>query len=526
MFEHFTDWAREATLFTRFTDRARKVMQLANQEAQRLDHEHLGTEHLLLGLVKEGSGVAAAVLKDLGIDLQALRLEVEKLVRSRPDQVTMGRLPQTPRAKKAVEHAIAEARNLGHNYVGTEHLLLGLLREGDGAGAEVLRRLGLHQEGLRAVVLDYLNGGPYLRPKRTPQAWLLGFGDPADCWAETSPFLEQERRLRTLEGQLRNVRVVLSLLVGVAAGAVLGGEPGAFAGLLLGTLVGILGGRGLGALVAAVPGALLVMAYLPGAGWGLIGLMGGAVVGALLGDLGPPLRLRLAGRQRNRLGVGPAQDVYLNYFARQVMARADREAERFNHEYLGTEHLLLGVLRDDSGKVPGILHNLGVPPTRVRVEVEKIVSSGPGMIVVGKRPQTPRARKVIEHADMEARRLGLDCVGPEHLLLGLVLEEDALAGQILMNLGIKADDVRQQILAPHRRRPETRPAPGEQIDASRWPAEARRTLEELDTQIEQLTREKEAAVRACEFELAAHLRDEAERLKEQRLQLLRDAQRA
>ena len=105
-------------MYERFTDRARKVMQLANQEAQRFNHEYVGTEHVLLGLVKEGSGVAANVLKNLDVDLRKIRVEVEKIVQSGPDMVTMGKLPQTPRAKKVIEYAIEEARNLNHNNVG------------------------------------------------------------------------------------------------------------------------------------------------------------------------------------------------------------------------------------------------------------------------------------------------------------------------------------------------------------------------------------------------------------------------
>src|SRR5208337_1282465 len=125
-------------MYERFTDRARKVMQLANQEAQRFNHEYIGTEHILLGLVKEGSGVAADVLKNLDVDLRRIRLEVEKLLQSGPDKVPLSRLPQTPRAKKVVEYAMDEARNLGHNYVGTEHVLLGLLRDDMGVAAQVL----------------------------------------------------------------------------------------------------------------------------------------------------------------------------------------------------------------------------------------------------------------------------------------------------------------------------------------------------------------------------------------------------
>jgi ATP-dependent Clp protease ATP-binding subunit ClpC len=143
-------------MFERFTDRARKVMALANQEAQRFNHEYIGTEHILLGLVKEGSGVGANVLKNCEVDLRRVRLEVEKLVKAGPEMVTMGKLPQTPRAKKVIEYAIEEARNLNHNYVGTEHLLLGLLREHDGVAAQVLRNLGLKLEEVREEVLNLL----------------------------------------------------------------------------------------------------------------------------------------------------------------------------------------------------------------------------------------------------------------------------------------------------------------------------------------------------------------------------------
>jgi ATP-dependent Clp protease ATP-binding subunit ClpC len=146
-------------MYERFTDRARKVMQLANQEAQRFNHEYIGTEHVLLGLIKEGSGVAANVLKNLDIDLRKIRMEVEKLVQSGPDMVTMGKLPQTPRAKTVIEYSMEEARNLNHNYVGTEHILLGLLREQEGVAAQVLMNLGLKLEDVREEVLNLLGHG-------------------------------------------------------------------------------------------------------------------------------------------------------------------------------------------------------------------------------------------------------------------------------------------------------------------------------------------------------------------------------
>ncbi len=146
-------------MFERFTDRARKVMALANQEAQRFNHEYLGTEHILLGLAKEGNGVGANVLRNLGVDTMKLRLEIEKLVKSGPDVVSVGKLPQTPRARRVIEYAIEEARALNHNYVGTEHLLLGLLRETSGQAAQILMNLGLKLETVREEVLNLLGSG-------------------------------------------------------------------------------------------------------------------------------------------------------------------------------------------------------------------------------------------------------------------------------------------------------------------------------------------------------------------------------
>ena len=146
-------------MFAKFTDSARKVMTLANQEAQRFKPEYIGTGHILLGLVKVGSGVGATVLKNLDVDITKLRLEVEKLVESGPDMVTMGKLPPVPRAKKVIEYAIEEARALNHDYVGTEHILLGLLRESEGIAAQVLMNLGLKLEDVRQEVLNLTGPG-------------------------------------------------------------------------------------------------------------------------------------------------------------------------------------------------------------------------------------------------------------------------------------------------------------------------------------------------------------------------------
>jgi carbon storage regulator CsrA len=173
--------------YHRFTDRARKVLQLANQEAQRFKHEYIGTEHILLGLVKEGTGVAVNVLKNLDTNPEKIRREVEQIVLAGPEMVTIGKLPQTPRAKKVIEFAIEEARNLNHNYVGTEHLLLGLLREEEGVAAQVLMNLGLRLETVRHEVLMLLD------PSFNPD--LLVSDEPLPLSDVDAPNLPEEVRL-------------------------------------------------------------------------------------------------------------------------------------------------------------------------------------------------------------------------------------------------------------------------------------------------------------------------------------------
>jgi ATP-dependent Clp protease ATP-binding subunit ClpA len=169
-------------MFERFTDRARKVMALANQEAQRFNHEYIDTEHILLGLVKEGCGAGASVLRNLNVDmdLKKIRREVEKLVNSGPVMVTMGKLPHTPLAKKVIEYAIEEARSLNHNYVGTEHLLLGLLHEIKGSVAFlVLTNLGLKQEQVRNEILKLLGKGVNDVSEKCERPTYRGFTDRA-----------------------------------------------------------------------------------------------------------------------------------------------------------------------------------------------------------------------------------------------------------------------------------------------------------------------------------------------------------
>ena len=157
-------------MFNRFTERARKVIILAKEEARRFNHDYIGTEHILLGLIREGEGVAAAVLQKLGVSLENIRLEIEKLVQPGPTTQIIGDIPFTPRAKKALELAAEEARSLGHNYIGTEHLLLGLIREGEGIASQVLLNLGMDLNSVRNEVMELLGSAlPGMNPGTAQQ---------------------------------------------------------------------------------------------------------------------------------------------------------------------------------------------------------------------------------------------------------------------------------------------------------------------------------------------------------------------
>jgi ATP-dependent Clp protease ATP-binding subunit ClpA len=321
-------------MYERFTDRARKVMQLAYDEAQRFNHEYIGTEHILLGLIKEGSGVAANVLKNLDVDLRKVRLEVERIVQSGPDMVTIGKLPQTPRAKKVLEYTMEEARNLNHNYVGTEHILLGLLREEEGVAAQVLMNVGLKRDDVRGEVLS-----------------LLGHG------LEGGEATERGDGIRENSSE-RDASQANSL-----------------------------------------PGAASRRSMYP----------------------------RFTDR------------------AREAMQLANQEAQRLDHEYIGTEHVLLGLIKLDSGAAVDLLkrHNIDLPS--LRLEVERLIAAGSGSEFEDTLPHTPRAKNVIGFAIEEARNLGHDHFGTEHILLGLLREDEGMAAQVLFNHGLELRELREEV---------------------------------------------------------------------------------
>lgn len=143
-------------MFEHFTDRARKIVALANQQAIRMNRDHIDTEHVLLGLIVEGSGVGMSALKKLHVDVVKMKAEVERITPTGAAPVAQGKLPQTAAFKRAIEYSMAEAQSLNHNYVGSEHMLLGLIRENDGVAAQVLRNLQVRLDPLRESILRVL----------------------------------------------------------------------------------------------------------------------------------------------------------------------------------------------------------------------------------------------------------------------------------------------------------------------------------------------------------------------------------
>ena len=160
----------------RFTERAQRVILLAQEEGKRLHNDYVGTEHVLLALIALGQGVAAQVLTNLGADVRRARIEIEKIIGTGESAMLLGEMPFTPRAKKVLEYAVEEAQYMGHSYVGTEHLLVGLIREEEGVAARVLEDSGLRLDLVRAEVLNLLGGSlePFPRKPEPPQSTYLG----------------------------------------------------------------------------------------------------------------------------------------------------------------------------------------------------------------------------------------------------------------------------------------------------------------------------------------------------------------
>jgi ATP-dependent Clp protease ATP-binding subunit ClpA len=307
-----------------FTPRASAVLGLAQREAERLNHNFIGTEHLLLGLVKLQQGIACDVLRKTGLDLETVRREVEQQVGRGPDQKMTGHIPFTPRVKRVFELARQEAEALRHQYIGTEHLLLGMLREGDGVAARVLNNFNLDLGVVRQGILHEIDpqqfrGGEPAGPARRMPAW--------------EELAEMEK---------------------------------------------------------------------------------------LVPDFRPETQM--------------------------MLALARREADRFHHSFVGTEHLLLGIILLGQGRAVDVLGKLGLNLEEVRGEVEQAIAPGPDHPAASAAPYTPRVKNVIQFAQKEASALQHTYLGTEHILLGLLREGDNVAARILINRGVRIESLRQMIL--------------------------------------------------------------------------------
>src|SRR5919198_1231540 len=212
-------------MFERFTDRARRVVVLAQEEARMLNHNYIGTEHILLGLIHEGEGVAAKALESLNISLEAVRSQVEEII-GQGQAAPTGHIPFTPRAKKVLELSLREALQLGHNYIGTEHILLGLIREGEGVAAQVLQKLGADLNRVRQQVIQLLSGytgkGEGQPGEQAPQGSMV-----LDQFGRNLTQLARETKLDPVIGREKEIERVMQVLSRrTKNNPVLIGEPG------------------------------------------------------------------------------------------------------------------------------------------------------------------------------------------------------------------------------------------------------------------------------------------------------------
>ncbi len=401
--------------FDKFTDEARRVLQLALEEAQRFNHNYIGTEHLLLGLVRVQEGTGAQVLAELGVVLGKVRSAVEFII-GRGDRTVAGDIGMTPRAKKAIELAVDTARQLNHHSIGTEHLLLGLVREGEGIAAGVLESLGVSLERTWTKTLDVLAVPPDQRPKpppasHLPESTLTGMRQRLQGvqeWVTRG----SERHTDRFDKFTDRARRVLQYAADEAQ---------------------------------RLRHASIRPEHL------LLGLVheGDGVAAKVLSNLGVQLEvLRAALEQAAPRGDESAAGLPgLSNQAKRVIELSVDEARRLNHHYIGTEHLLLGLARGADDIAGPVLQSLGVSLDKVRSQIIYVLNQSaaygqqPGWVGgAAYSPSVPSlttgASRALEEAQLAARWFRHPEVGTGHLLVGLVREHDGLAAQALREVGI------------------------------------------------------------------------------------------
>lgn len=305
--------------FDKFTERARKVLQYAQEEAQRFQHNYIGTEHLLLGLLRVEDSVATKVLANLGVELQKARGAVEFII-GRGDRLVLGEIGLTPRAKKVIELAVDEARHMNHRYIGTEHLLLGMIREGEGIAAGVLESLGVRLPKVRTETLRVLNQAPDA-PDETLLVEQVDEVVEQESHAFTAPFdkFTADSR-RALAFAQEEAQLLQHNYIGTEH-------------LLLGLL------RANWTMAAQILQRLGIDLH--------------KTRGAVQAIIGRGDRIVLG-----EIGLTPR--------AKKVIALAIDEASGLGHSTIGTEHILLGIIREGEGIAVGVIESLGVTREKVR----------------------------------------------------------------------------------------------------------------------------------------------------------------
>ncbi|HLG76912.1 MAG TPA: Clp protease N-terminal domain-containing protein [Ktedonobacteraceae bacterium] len=329
--------------FDKFTMKARRALANAQTEAQRFKHNYIGTEHLLLGLIKDEDTIAIKILTRLSVSPEQIRNQIEFII-GRGDRIVLAEIGLTPRSKKVIELAADEARRMNHHYIGTEHILLGLVKEGQGIAAGVLQSLGVRLENARTATIAVLQ-----ETATTPDAPPIEeTGTPTDV--QTPP---SDETSRTIGGFINQITAQLS------------------------------------------PRSINFGKFTPS--------------------------------------------------ARRVLSLAQEEAQRLQHNYIGTEHLLLGLLRLTDGTAAQALNAEGLDLQQARTAVEFIIGRG-DRIVLGAIGPTPRVQQVLRFAVEEAATSPDHKVETEHILLGIVRESDGIANGIIQQFNITPQQLREQIL--------------------------------------------------------------------------------
>jgi ATP-dependent Clp protease ATP-binding subunit ClpA len=385
-----------STKAERFTERARRVLSLAQEEAERFQHNYIGTEHLLLGLIREEGGVAGRVLRELGLDQRRVEELVKRMTRASPRTTTIA--PElSPGTKRVLELAVDEARRMGHHYIGTEHLLLGLVRLPEGVAIDILKRLGISPEEVRRqtrrVLQENINP-PQIATPTSHSGSLMGF---------------TQRARRVLALAQNEAERLEHQHIGIEH-------------LLLGMIIEEEG-------------------------------VAGQVLRALELDQSRVVAIITQLSHVKREEHVPTE---LSDGSKRVLELAADEARRMKYDYIDTEHLLLGLVRIPASRATDSLKALGTSVEEVRQAAQRVLQESTKSPILATAPEQPasseserftqRARRILSHAQAEAERLEHNHIGTEHLLLGMIIEEGGVAGRVLRNLGVDQTRVEQRVI--------------------------------------------------------------------------------